>query len=85
MRGGGLAALHALPDLCLAAPGRKLQPCSRVQSCQGCADHVACRYCGPACAKQHWKHHKASCKRATAARQAEEEQQQQEQQQPGQA
>jgi hypothetical protein len=28
----------------------------------------ACRYCGLACAKQHWKHHKASCKRAAAAR-----------------
>ena len=27
----------------------------------------ACRYCDAACAKAHWKHHKASCKRAAAA------------------
>jgi len=26
-----------------------------------------CRYCDAACAKAHWKHHKASCKRVAAA------------------
>jgi len=34
-----------------------------------------CRYCDAACAKAHWKHHKASCKREAAARQGGQQQQ----------
>jgi hypothetical protein len=35
-----------------------------VKSCSGCRQ---VRYCGAACQKDHWRQHKAECKKAAAA------------------
>jgi hypothetical protein len=73
---GGDASCHMAAWACLAisedaADSRAMRkPWRRVLSWP-CLP--AFRYCGPACAKAHWKHHKASCKAASAAQQAQEQ------------
>jgi hypothetical protein len=65
------------------APTCGLDPLPGCLGCHVCASTMhgpqppsACRYCDAACAKAHWRHHKASCRRETAARQAADGQQQ---------
>jgi hypothetical protein len=40
---------------------------AQVRSGNACIMLTPRRYCDAACAKAHWKHHKAGCRRAAAA------------------
>jgi len=67
------------PGLCPGSVGAcRCYCCPALLAGSHSASPGFCRYCDAACAKAHWKHHKAACKRVSAAAANEAGDQQQE-------